>query len=141
MTESGFVTKINRAVRAAGTYAWKIADRLTAGVPDCFYCGNLGTLFVEYKFHKGKRPPKKPKLSALQEMWLRNRQQEGHQVIVAVGSPACAWIYYDMEDLSCPTYQVTHNELAKTINELCGTSISITSLPSPKTNYAVRRSL
>ena len=88
MIESGFKQKINRGVRALGTYVWSISDRLTAGIPDVWYCGHLGSLFIEYKFTQGGSL--RPKLTDLQHRWLLDRQADGLHVLVVVGTAGAA---------------------------------------------------
>lgn len=59
-----------------------------AGVPDCWYSGSKGDIWVEFKFVV---LPKRPEtsvavgLSELQKKWLRDRYAEGRCVAVIVG--------------------------------------------------------
>lgn len=68
----------------------------TAGVADCWYSGDAGDLWVEYKFLSlPKRSSTivnlygtdKSLLSTLQEEWLRGRHREGRNVGVIIGTP------------------------------------------------------
>ena len=88
MVESQFTQAINRAVREHGVYCWKISDRYRAGVPDCWYSGPGGDIWIEYKYLK--RQPRRwytPGLSQLQLQWLNERHEEGRRVAVVVGCP------------------------------------------------------
>lgn len=88
MIESKFTQAINNALRKKGVYCWKIADRFRAGVPDCWYSGPDGDLWVEFKYLK--RQPRRwytPGLSHLQRHWLNGRHREGRRVAVIIGCP------------------------------------------------------
>lgn len=71
-------------------YRWKIHDKFTGGVPDAYYEGPKGFLWVEYKYIKTlpKRAstPIKIGLSALQTQWLNRADDNGIPCIVVVGS-------------------------------------------------------
>lgn len=93
MIESQYTRAIHKLVKPMGVYAWKIADRFTNGVPDAYYSGAKGDIWVEYKFLK--ELPKRnftPKLSELQKQWLNNRYEEGRNVAVIVGTPKGGFI-------------------------------------------------
>ena len=69
-----------------GVYTWKVSDRFTAGIPDCYYSGPAKDLWVEYKFIPTTKSTKQPAaLSALQIKWLKDRMLEGRNVAVIVG--------------------------------------------------------
>lgn len=80
-------------------YALKLSLPYTAGVPDSWYSGRGGDLWVEWKYLKSVPRKvnlvdgKKPILSALQQLWLRERHAEGRNVAVIVGTPDGAVIY------------------------------------------------
>jgi len=101
MNESQFTQKINRKLKAAGVYCLKIQTLMNNGVPDCWYSGPKGDLWVEYKYRKDL--PKKdsttflPGLSGLQEHWLNNRYHEDREVAVILGSPSGHIILTDLE--------------------------------------------
>lgn len=87
MNEHSFVKGIHRRL-PKGIYRWKIHDQYTNGVPDAWYSGPGGDLWVEYKYLK--IAPKRsftPKLTKLQLRWLLAREREGRFVAVVVGSP------------------------------------------------------
>lgn len=72
-----------------GVYHMKTNNPYVAGIPDCYYSGDAGALWVEYKF-VAKLPARVPvpvDLSKLQRHWLAGRHAEGRNVAVIVGSP------------------------------------------------------
>ena len=93
--ENRFIQSIHRLL-GAEVYRLKNHNPYASGIPDCWYSGNAGDLWVEYKF---LTPPKRgstivdfcagkdPMLSALQQEWLRARHKEGRKVGVIVGTP------------------------------------------------------
>lgn len=94
MRESEYTRAVNKGLPKE-VYTWKVSDRFTAGVPDSWYSGDKGDLWIEYKFAQ-KIPKKvKPKLSALQAKWLNGRSAQGRSVAVIVGSPAGAVVLED----------------------------------------------
>jgi hypothetical protein len=92
--EARFTNNVNRTLRSE-ICVWKISDRFTSGVPDCWYSGPKGDLWVEYKYTEKlpKRVPVKPDLSPRQRDWLMDRHREGRNVAVVVGSEEGAVIY------------------------------------------------
>lgn len=86
--ENTFIRAIHKLLPAS-VYHMKTHNPYVAGVPDCYYSGSGGDMWVEYKF-----VPKLPKtgwvkvnLTALQRQWLKGRRDEGRNVAVIVGSP------------------------------------------------------
>jgi hypothetical protein len=68
-----------------------------SGTADVWYSGNLGDLWVEYKYLR-KLPVLAPVrivklLSAQQLLWLNQRYAEGRTVAVVLGSPGNGWVY------------------------------------------------
>ena len=51
MQERHFINKVHKKLPSS-IYKWKINDAYHGGVPDCFYSGNGGLCFVEYKYKK-----------------------------------------------------------------------------------------
>ena len=49
MQERHFINKVHKKLPPS-IYKWKINDAYHGGVPDCFYSGNAGLCFVEYKY-------------------------------------------------------------------------------------------
>lgn len=97
MNESGFTSSINKKLPSQ-VFSWKINCRFANGTPDAWYSALRSDLWVEYKFLQ-KFPVKgvKPKLSALQLKWLKERHNEGRNVAVVVGSPNGCLIYENLE--------------------------------------------
>lgn len=89
MQESKYTNYINRGVRAAGVYAWKICDRFTANIADCWYSGPKGDLWVEFKYCKAitKKKTVSPRFTKNQIEWLNARSAEGRNVAAIVGTP------------------------------------------------------
>jgi len=87
MNEHGFVKSIHNKL-SSEVHKWKIHDTYAGGVPDAFYSGPNGVLFIEYKYIKNlpKRNTTtlKHTLSKLQIQWL-NRVSEGAKVAVVIG--------------------------------------------------------
>ena len=86
--ENTFIGAVHKHVPPE-VYRMKTNNPYIAGIPDCYYSGNKGELWVEYKFI-----PKIPlranvqaNLSALQLHWLRGRASEGRNVAVVIGGP------------------------------------------------------
>ena len=85
-------TNFSNALRAAlpeGVYSMKNNNDYTSGVPDVWFSGTKGDLWVEFKF-VSKLPQKVPLrpyelLTSLQEKWLRERYEEGRNVAVIIG--------------------------------------------------------
>lgn len=96
MTESTFTRSVNTKLPQE-VYKWKISDRFTAGVPDAYYSGAGGDLWVEYKWVKKLPKLVRPGLSQLQRLWLNARLQEGRNVAVVVGSPQGHIVFTDGE--------------------------------------------
>lgn len=77
-------------------------NQYVGGIPDCWYSGSAGDLWIEYKFvvlPKRDSTLIVPGLSALQVDWLTSRHKEGRSVGVIIGSkeggvwlPALAWV-------------------------------------------------
>ena len=95
MNEHGFIKSVHRSLPTS-LYAWKINDKFAGGVPDAFYAGPAGNLFVEYKFMKSL--PKRDNtelrlgLSPQQVLWLNKYHDMNHKVAVIVGCENTALI-------------------------------------------------
>jgi hypothetical protein len=94
-----------------------------AGVPDVWYSGSAGDLWVEYKYVATvpKKGTVKIALTALQSAWLCERQHEGRNVAVIIGSKLGGVILTDeawKNDLDSTAYQsqiLTRIQLAQYI--------------------------
>lgn len=121
MIESGFTTAVNKKL-PKHIYIWKVSDKFTGGVPDCYYSSNVRDIWIEFKYLK--KLPKKvlPALRPLQKKWLNERHDQGRNVFVVVGSPEGCLIYKDKEWLEhkSSSLAVTRAELIQWIEEtLC----------------------
>lgn len=85
--ENKFIHRVHKCIPRV--YSDKTNNPYKGGIPDVFYTGEYGDLWVEYKYIP--KVPKTatviPKLSALQLLWLRRRAAEGRNVAVIVGCP------------------------------------------------------
>jgi hypothetical protein len=85
--ETRFIQRVEKRINR-GIYHMKNANVWIAGIPDSWYSGKGGDLWVEYKYipKHGKVSPTKL-LSALQRDWLNARHKEGRSVAVIIGCP------------------------------------------------------
>jgi hypothetical protein len=96
LNEHGFIKAVHRHL-SPEVYRWKIHDTYTGGVPDAFYCGPAGSLWVEYKYIK--LPKRKTTvvtfgLSELQQIWLTKVAHYGQTTILAVGWEQSVQVFY-----------------------------------------------
>ena len=88
--ETTFINALHRKLPTS-VYHMKNNYPYTGGIPDCWYSGQLGDVWVEYKFlptmpvRADVHPAKL--LSALQMEWLNGRYAEGRNVAVIIGAP------------------------------------------------------
>ena len=99
--ESVFRLRIERNLPRA-LHKEKMSNPYRGGTADCWYSGQLGDLWVEYKFlpsvpQRGIIDAKRMGLTALQLQWLRGRYEEGRNVCVIVGTPVGGVIMRDLE--------------------------------------------
>lgn len=92
--ENRFIQAVHRLL-TADVYRMKNHNPYNSGIPDCWYSGAKGDLWVEYKFIA---LPKRdttvidlvsgasPVLSVLQQQWLIGRDAEGRNVGVIIGA-------------------------------------------------------
>jgi hypothetical protein len=78
MTEHSFVRSIHDKLRGK-VFIWKINARFANGVPDAWYSGKAGDVWVEYKWGAYK-------VSELQNKWLTDRFYEGRRCWLVVGN-------------------------------------------------------
>ena len=128
MNEHSFIKSIHRFLPSE-LYRWKIHDTYTSGVPDSFYAGPAGILFVEYKYIK-KLPAKdttqlKTTLSPLQIQWLNRMDGFGQQTAVIVGCEDTA-VTLTSGDWNSPLFKcdyvqraVTRKDIANWISSAC----------------------
>jgi len=90
VNEHSFIKAIHRKL-PKDIYRWKVSDRFTGGVPDCYYEGSKGALWIEYKYLKSlpKRTttPINPGVSKLQLAWLERAERNGVNTMLAAGYP------------------------------------------------------
>ena len=89
MNEHSFIRSIHRKL-PRGIYHWKIRDSFSNGVPDCYYEGPKGSLWVEYKYIK-KLPSRNSSkvtinLSELQKNWIQRAVTNNQNCAVVVGT-------------------------------------------------------
>lgn len=94
--ETRFYTAVHRLLPKS-IHREKMANPYRGGTADVWYSGTADDLWVEYKW-LAKVPVRAnirvyDLLSPLQLQWLRDRRQEGRNVIVILGSPDGAWVY------------------------------------------------
>ncbi len=86
--ENNFITAIHRKLPLELHYE-KMNNPYSSGTPDVWYSGNKADLWAEYKFL-----PQIPQtaiidplklLSVLQHNWLRERNEEGRNVVLIIG--------------------------------------------------------
>ena len=88
--ETNFIHLVNKRVPSA-VYRMKNNNQYIGGIPDVWYSGPDGDLWVEYKFlprtpSRASVDPKKL-LSPLQLKWLNDRYAENRNLAVIIGCP------------------------------------------------------
>ena len=129
--ETSFIASIHRRFDSDAPYHVKMNNPFASGIPDVFYSGANGDLWVEYKFLP--RLPSRsttvvvPDLSPDQKRWLGNRLDEGRNVAVVMGVGAKhAAVYRNREWLQPLTKEqlearlVLRQDVAKWIIETVG---------------------
>lgn len=95
--ETAYIQSIHRLIPTV--YAEKMNNPFRSGTADVWYSGEVGDLWVEYKFIE--RIPRSeeilPDVTPRQEEWLNNRCDEGRNVAVVLGVPKGGVIYRDRE--------------------------------------------
>ena len=98
MNEHSFIRSIHTDM-SPDVFVWKIADKYQGGVPDTYYSGPSGYMYIEYKYIQNipKRATTKVKvaLTELQRTWLRRAQSHNHLTYTVIGSPAGVYIIAD----------------------------------------------
>ena len=94
-------------------YRWKIMNMMQNGVPDCYFSGSAGDLWVEVKYVKAPKRETtliKIDLSDLQRKWLTDRHTEGRNVALLVGSSLGCWLE------NCPPFDEPLNRNSFTVS-------------------------
>ena len=98
MNEHSFIRSIHTNI-SSDVFVWKIADKYQGGVPDTYYSGPSGFMYIEYKYIQNipKRSTTKVKvtLTELQRAWLRRAQSHNHLAYTVIGSSAGVYIIAD----------------------------------------------
>ncbi len=124
--ERTFRQSITKYLR--GIYVWPINDSYHAGVPDHYYSGQGGDLWVEYKYYPTDRSrfnlvssDKYPKLTRQQQYWLEGRYAEGREIWVIVGMPSGGVILKDFDWMKPVIVEqiLTRKEIAEEILGQC----------------------
>jgi hypothetical protein len=110
-------TRFSNSIRKlVSVYSMKNSNPFVGGIPDLWFSGNRGDLWIEMKYLP-KLPlradvdvPKKL-LSPLQVEWLNRRYGEGRTVAVVVGCPEGGIIMRDQEWMWTYTPQMFRDRL------------------------------
>jgi len=113
MNEHSFIRSIHSKI-SSEVFVWKIADKYQGGVPDTYYSGPSGYMFVEYKY-RSKLPSKyktkiKIELTELQRIWLTRAQSHKHLAYIALGTPAGVYVTDDITEKD-----ITHEKLLEEV--------------------------
>lgn len=92
--ENQFISGVHKYLPQC-VYHVKMNNPYVGGIPDVWYSGQAGDLWIEYKYipRVPQRGSVTAALSVLQEHWLQERHQEGRSVGVIVGCPT-GGVYY-----------------------------------------------
>lgn len=94
--ENTFIASVHRHL-SAELYSMKNHNQFNGGIADVWYSGSKKDLWVEYKYLEMPKCDntkidllggKTPKVSHLQQHWLKSRHAEGRSVGLLVGSSA-----------------------------------------------------
>ena len=116
MNEHSFIKSIHTSM-SRDVFVWKILDKYQGGVPDTFYSGPTGYLFIEYKYE-----PKLPKksttkiqiaLTELQRNWLSRAQSHKHLAYIVLGSPAGVYITDDITEKNITNKRLVEESITK----------------------------
>ncbi len=116
MNEHSFIKSIHTNV-SRDVFVWKILDKYQGGVPDTFYSGPSGYLFIEYKYES--KLPKKPTtkikiaLTELQRTWLSRAQSHRHLAYIVLGSPAGVYITDDITEKELTKQRLVEESITK----------------------------
>lgn len=86
--ENTFIGSVHRHL-PTDIYHMKNHNQYNGGIPDVWYSGPAGDLWIEYKFIVIPKRPEtiiRIELSELQKNWLTSRHSEGRRVAVIVGA-------------------------------------------------------
>lgn len=133
MNEHSFIKSIHSKINTK-VFVWKISDKFQGGVPDAYYSGPTGYMYVEYKYQP-KLPTKqetkvKINLSKLQRLWLARAKSHNHLAYIALGSPAGVYITDDITEKDITNKKlieesITKKEFINSIERVCLKSSTI----------------
>jgi len=127
VNEHGFIKAVHRHLPAE-LYRWKIHDTYTGGVPDAYYCGPAGSLWVEYKYIK--LPKRESTIvtyctTEQQRVWLTKMQKYGQLTTLIIGWDKHATLI-DPQLINSPLNSgelqrrgITFKEIAQQIETTC----------------------
>ena len=110
MNEHSFIRSVHRLL-PKDVYRWKINDNFAGGVPDAYYSGPKGDVWIEYKYVK---LPKKDHsevrfgASAQQILWLCERKKEGRNVLLVVGSDEGVVVFDSSQEIAANSCSRQH---------------------------------
>jgi hypothetical protein len=124
--ENTFIASVHRHLPVE-LYRMKNHNQYNGGIPDVWYSGPAGDLWIEYKFvilPKRDSTVVGIELSELQKNWLRSRHAEGRKVGVIIGCPhGGAWL--PGTDWDCLYSTLDFRALIKSRQDLAATIIKI----------------
>lgn len=86
--ENTFIRSVNKFL--PDVYKEKMYNPYRSGTPDVWYSGDIGDIWIEYKYIP--KIPKSlkivPALTPSQLKWLKDRHAEGRNIAVILGCPA-----------------------------------------------------
>lgn len=106
---SGPETRFYRSIHKLlppSVYRVKMSNPYVGGIPDCWYSGPAGDLWIEYKWGSNG-------LSALQKDWIDKRRAEGRNVWLISGTKDGGWV----EKTDCLHTHYTKAEIVQLIIE------------------------
>ena len=129
MNEHSFIKSIHRHL-PNDLITWKINDQFAGGVPDAFYAGDKGLIFIEYKF-RPKFPVKDTSLMGFglkpqQINWLNSLKNKGISTAVVAGCQDLVIItanYFSLANITKGQFMgqtlLTRKDAAKWISDSC----------------------
>lgn len=140
--ENKFIGRVHKQLdKICSAYHMKNHNQYIGGIPDCWYSGKSGDLWIEYKYVDPLpvNVPIRPLelLSRLQDGWLNARHKEGRKVAVIIGCKDGGVILRHTEwDNEIPVHTFKSliksvSDLAEWINEQVEAKSSLNSPTSP----------
>ena len=96
-------------------YIQSMSSLATSGTPD-LWCSAKRDLWIEWKHDEVTKGPIKPKLTALQTLWLNGRLSENRNVMVVCTTSSKEGIIYQNGAWNCPlNNRISFDEIIKEI--------------------------